>query len=324
MLDTVPIVEGSTAREALANTLDLAQRADRIGYRRYWVPEHHGMPGVAGSATSVIIERIASLTERIRVGSGGVLLPNHSPLVLAEQFGTLEAFHPGRIDLGLGRALGGRRAVVDRVRPASERTAKPFEEQLDELLSHFAPALDGHASAVPAVGNKPEVWLLGSTEYSARLAGKLGLPYAFAGHLNPGTIDTALLEYRRAFHAAHGTATHPQDILSVPVIAADTDVRARWLAGSVKLRLLRRSRKERTLLPTPEEAGAHPFTVEEEQIVRQAMDGYVVGSGDTVLAQLQDLVDKTSCQELMITSPIYDHAERCRSYEICARSGPHA
>ncbi|MCF7547359.1 LLM class flavin-dependent oxidoreductase [Pseudonocardia sp. WMMC193] len=317
ILDTVPIVEGSTAREALANTADLARQADLLGFRRYWVPEHHGMPGVAGAATSVIIEHLASATERIRVGSGGVLLPNHSPLVLAEQFGTLEAFHPGRIDLGIGRALGGRKPVVESVRPETLRTARTYEEQLAELISHFSPGA-APILAVPASGNEPQLWLLGSSDFSARLASKLGLPYAFAGHLNPSGIGSVLAEYRPT---PLGQAEQGRTILTVPVIAADTDEQADWLAGSIKLRLLRRSRKIRGLLPTAEEAAKYRFGPEEERAVEDAMRGYIIGSGDTARAALCSLSAATGCAELMVTTPIHDHRARCRSYELLVSSG---
>jgi luciferase family oxidoreductase group 1 len=319
VLDTSPIVDGSTAGAALSNTLDLAQRADQLGYQRYWVPEHHGMRGVASAATSVIIDRIASSTQRIRVGSGGVLLPNHPPLVLAEQFGTLEVFHPGRIDLGVGRALGGRRQVIDRIRSEAVRTAIPFEAQIRELLSYFDPDQAARPTAIPAVGNRPSVWLLGSTELSANLAGALSLPYAFAGHLNPASLGTALDAYRRSFRASPAGGAAPKVLVSVPVIAADTDELAQWLAASIKLRLLKRARGEHVLLPPPEQANAHHFTEEDREIVRQKVAGYIIGSSQAVLNDLRRLVSQTGCHELMITTPIYGHAERCRSYEICAR-----
>jgi luciferase family oxidoreductase group 1 len=318
VLDTSPIVEGSSAAEALRNTLDLAQRADRLGYQRYWVAEHHGMRGVASSATSVIIGRIASSTQRIRVGSGGVLLPNHPPLMLAEQFGTLEVFHPGRIDLGVGRALGGRRQVIDRIRSEAARTAIPFEEQIRELLSCFDPDQAGRPAAVPAVGNRPSVWLLGSTEFSAHLAGALGLPYAFAGHLNPAGLG-AVQAYRQSFQAPTTGQAEPKVMVSVPVIAADADEQAHWLAASIKLRLLKRSRGEHVLLPPPEKANAHRFTEEDHATIRRMLDGYIIGSQQTVLGRLRELVLETGCQELAITTPVHSHADRCHSYEICGQ-----
>ncbi|GJF01657.1 LLM class flavin-dependent oxidoreductase [Pseudonocardia sp. D17] len=317
VLDTSPIVAGSDARAALHNTLDLAKSADELGFTRYWVPEHHGMRGVACSATAVVIDRIAASTERIRVGSGGVLLPNHSPLVLAEQFGTLEIYHPGRVDLGIGRALGGRKEVVERVRSSSERTAKPFEQQLGELLGYFAAPLE-EVAAVPAIGNTPAVWLLGTSACSARLAGTLGLSYAYGGHLDPSGIERKLEIYRESFRSVR--ASHqPQVIVSVPVIAADTDDRAAWLAASIKRKLLARLDRKPILLPSPTEANSQKFTPgEEARLLNSTFSGYIVGSADTIRRKLQRIVDETGAQELMVTSPIFSHLERRRSYEICA------
>jgi luciferase family oxidoreductase group 1 len=308
VLDTSPIVAGSTAAEALHRTLDLARLADDLGYHRYWVPEHHGMRGVACAATSVVVGRIAAATTRIRVGSGGVLLPNHAPLVVAEQFGTLEIFHPGRIDLGVGRALGGRRPVVDLVRSEQARTAVPFREQLARLLGHFR-----SGPAVPALGHRPQVWLLGSSRASAELAGALGLPYAFAAHLNPAGAIEAVDTYRTAF-----AGDDPQVLLGVPVIAADTDARAEWLAASIGLKVLGRTRGERILLPSAEAANTRPYTADERSLIRERLAGHVIGSPATVKDGLQRLVDDTGADELMITTPVHDHAARRRSYEICA------
>ncbi|MGE0346629.1 MAG: LLM class flavin-dependent oxidoreductase [Gemmatimonadales bacterium] len=317
VLDTSPIVAGADARTALLNTLDLARLADRLGFTRYWVPEHHGMRGVACSATSVVIDRIASATAHIRVGSGGVLLPNHSPIVLAEQFGTLEIFHPGRIDLGIGRALGGKPQVVERVRSASERSRKSFEDQLDELLSYFLPG-DDAPPAVPAAGNGPPIWLLGSTEYSAKLAGAMGLAYAFAGHLNPAGVESAVRTYRQDFRdSARGG--RPRVIVSVPVIAAESDERADWLASSIKVKILARHRRRPILLPAPEEANRRRFSRADEALLDEKFSGHIVGSPATVAEKMQQLVDRTGTNELMITTPIYSHAERRKSYEICAQ-----
>jgi len=231
VLDTSPIVQGSTPRQALRNTVDLAVLADELGFYRYWVPEHHGMRGVASSAPAVLVGRLACATQRIRVGAGGVLLPNHAPIVVAEQFGTFAELHPGRIDLGLGRAPGGPRPVVDAVRPESERTARTFREQLDELRSYLDPPDDAPVRAIPALGgNTPPIWLLGSTATSAALAGELGLPYAFAHHLAPDAAADATRVYRRRFCPSAPAAT-PTTLVSVSVIAAEDDERARWLAA---------------------------------------------------------------------------------------------
>ncbi|MEV4603782.1 MsnO8 family LLM class oxidoreductase [Amycolatopsis sp. NPDC049253] len=248
VLDTSPIVAGSTAAEALHRTVDLAMLADELGYHRCRVPEHHGMRGVAGSAPAVVVGRVAAATRRIRVGAGGVLLPNHTPIVVAEQFGTPAAFHPGRIDLGLGRAPGGPRAAADAVRGEREHSAKPLAEPVKELLGYFAG--DGSVRAVPAVGNTPAVWVLGWSPAGARVAAGLGLPYAFAHHLNARLAREALPAYREI--------TVRPTLRSVAVIAADTDERARWLAGPERLKILSRHRGRRILLPDPETAAAHP------------------------------------------------------------------
>jgi luciferase family oxidoreductase group 1 len=233
VLDTSPIVAGATPRQALLNTVDLAILADSLGFHRYWVPEHHGMRGVASSAPAVLVGHLANVTKRLRVGAGGVLLPNHAPIVVAEQFGTLAALHPGRIDLGLGRAPGGPKAAVDAVRSEAERTAKPFGQQLDELLAFFDPADDARVRAIPALGgNVPEMWLLGSSVGSAELAGARGLSYAFAHHLNPGGAAAATRAYRER--------TSAPLVVSVSVIAAEDDERAEWLAGSTRLKVLSR------------------------------------------------------------------------------------
>jgi luciferase family oxidoreductase group 1 len=319
VLDTSPIVAGGNARKALLNTLDLACLAERLGFSRYWVPEHHGMRGVACSATSVVIDRIASVTARIRVGSGGVLLPNHSPIVLAEQFGTLEIFHPGRIDLGVGRALGGKRQVVELVRSEPERTKEPFEKQFDELLSYFR--LGGAAYAVPASGNQPSIWMLGSTEHSARLAGAMGLGYAFAGHLNPTGVEGAVRIYRQVFkEAAHNSM--PRTIVSIPVIAADSDEHADWLASSIKAKILARHRRSPILLPAPADVNMRCLSEADEILLNEKFSGYIVGSSANVAKQIQQLINATGVNEFMITTPIYSHVDRRKSYEICAQLAP--
>jgi luciferase family oxidoreductase group 1 len=289
VLDTSPIVQGATPKQALENTVDLAVLADSLGYHRYWVPEHHGMRGVASSAPAVLVGHLATVTSRIRVGAGGVLLPNHAPVVVAEQFGTLEALHPGRIDLGIGRAPGGSAAAVAAVRPATER---PFRSQLAELLAYLNEEV--HPPAVPVLGgNAPPVWLLGSSPDSAALAAELGLPYAYAHHL---TGRTMLL-------------SHPTSLVSVSVIAAEDDDRAEWLAGSIRLKVLSRRRGNRILLPSPEEAAAHPVHAEHDVIV---------GGPTTVRTHLQKIIDETGTTELMVTTPVYDHGARRRSYELVA------
>ncbi|MCP2197980.1 LLM class flavin-dependent oxidoreductase [Lentzea flava] len=282
VLDTSPIVQGSTPREALHNTIDLAELAEELGFHRYWVPEHHGMRGVASSAPAVLVGHLATVTSRLRVGAGGVLLPNHPPLVVAEQFGTLAALHPGRIDLGIGRAPGGPPHVVAALR----RSAEPYRDQVAQLLALLDPA---DTVAVPVQGgNVPELWLLGSSPGTAELAASLGVPFAFARHLSPDLSCKA-------------------DLVSVSVIAADDDERAEWLAGPIRTKVRSRREGTRILLPSPEEAAAHPGPD----------DGRVlVGGPETITRKLQAVLDETGTPELMITSPIYHHADRRRSYEL--------
>ncbi|MFI5611923.1 LLM class flavin-dependent oxidoreductase [Amycolatopsis sp. NPDC051903] len=303
VLDTSPIVRGATARQALQRSVDLAVLADELGFHRYWVPEHHSMRGVASAAPAVVAGRLAAATRRIRVGAGGVLLPNHAPLVVAEQFGTLEAFFPGRIDLGLGRALGGPAYVADAVRRAGE----DFPGQVDELLAYFAEG-DGRIRAVPAAGHRPEVWLLGSGTGSARVARERNLPYAFAHHLNADGAEEALGAYGNA-----GAA-----LLSVAVIVADTDERAEWLAGPARLKVLSRLRGQRILLPDPGTAAEYPYTEDDRAEIAARCAHLVVGSPDTAGAKLRDLLDRTGAGELMVTTPVFDHADRRRSYELLA------
>jgi luciferase family oxidoreductase group 1 len=291
VLDTSPIVAGSSARQALHNTVDLAILADELGYHRYWVPEHHGMRGVASCAPAVLAGRLADATNRIRVGAGGVLLPNHAPLLVAEQFGTLAALHPGRINLGIGRALGGPPQVADAI-----QRAKDFPAQLAELMGYFTG--DQPLTAVPAIGNPVEFWLLGSSASSARLAASLDLAYAFAHHLNPQNAAEATLTYREA-------CPEPELIVSVSAIVAETDARAEWLARPIRSKVARRKLGERILLPSPDDVdSAEPIL------------GMLVGAPDTVRKQLQVVADETGADELMITTPIHDHADRRRSYEL--------
>jgi luciferase family oxidoreductase group 1 len=320
VLDTAPLVEGATAQEALRNTLDLACLADNLGYRRYWVAEHHGMKAVASCATAVIVSELANATSRIRVGAGGVLLPSHPPILIAEQYGTLEALHPGRIDLGMGRAPGGPKRAAELVRPEADRSSEGLSKQIEELNQYFSPPQPGGISVVPAIGNAPAMWILGSGSESATLAGSLGLPYAFAAHINSaGTVD-AVCEYRRRFTSTKD-GEPPYVAVSVPVIAAETDARADWLAGSIRLRLLSRSRGERIRLPSPDDAAAYPYTDEDRAQAAGLTASYMIGGPSSIWEQLQVVIDKTGADELIVTSPIFDHAARRQSYEILAGVG---
>ncbi|WP_207311145.1 LLM class flavin-dependent oxidoreductase [Lentzea alba] len=282
VLDASPIVQGSTPRQALIDTTDLAELAEELGFHRYWVPEHHGMRGVASSSPAVLAGHLASVTERLRVGSGGVLLPNHPPLVVAEQFGTLAALHPGRIDLGVGRAPGGAPHVVSALR----RTDRPYREQLEELQALLDPA---DTTAVPVRGgNVPELWLLGSSPGTAGLAAELGVPFAFARHLSPDQNCRA-------------------ELVSVAAICAEDDDRAEWLAGPIRAKVRSRHEGNRILLPSPHDVTAQPD------------DGRVlVGGPETITRKLQAVLDESGTGELMITTPVFHHADRRRSYELIA------
>jgi luciferase family oxidoreductase group 1 len=318
VLDTSPIVQGSTPKQALRNTVDLAVLADALGYHRYWVPEHHGMRGVASSAPAVLVGHLANATRHLRVGAGGVLLPNHAPIVIAEQFGTLAALHPGRIDLGIGRAPGGSKLAVEEVRPERERTAKTFREQLDELRAYLNPPENARVKAIPVLGgNVPPIWLLGSSPTSAALAGELGLSYAFARHLNPDAAVDATRVYREQFRPSEHTAT-PSMLVSVSVIAAKDDERAEWLAGSTRLKVLSRIRGNRIQLPSPEDAAAYPYTDSDRAEIAARSSSVLTGSPETLTKHLQAVLDDTSTDELMLTTPIYHHADRRLSYELVA------
>ncbi|GGT81529.1 LLM class flavin-dependent oxidoreductase [Actinomadura citrea] len=313
VLDLAPVVTGSTSGQALRNTLDLARHVERLGFHRYWLAEHHAMPGIASSATAVLIGQVAAATSRMRVGSGGVMLPNHAPMVVAEQFGTLEALYPGRIDLGLGRAPGTDQATARALRRSPEAlSVDDFPEQVVELRSYFA--ADGKVT--PAAGNEPPVWLLGSSGYSARLAGLLGLPFAFAHHFSAENTVPALTLYRQSFRP--GALDEPYSMIGVSVTASDTDERARELAAPQALSFLRLRQGRPGLLPTPEEAASYPYTPMERQMIDARLADQVVGGPDTVRKQLDELVGRTGVDEVMVTTQVFDHADRLRSYDILA------
>lgn len=315
VLDTSPIVAGTTARQALHNTVDLAQLADQLGYHRYWVPEHHSMRGVASTDPAVLTAQLACATHRIRVGSGGVLLPNHPPLHVAERFGMLEALHPDRIDLGLGRAAGGPPRAADAIRAPQDRTAQSFSEQVRELLGYFDPPADWSVRAVSGQSNQPPVWILGSTATSAELAAALGLPYAFAHHLQPGNATEALRTYRDQFRPSPHLYA-PQTLVSVSVVAADTDERAAWLAGSEQLKTIGRNHGRRILLPPPDDAAAYPYSDEDRAVLAARSGSVLVGSPDTIRSELAALLDVTDTDEIMVRTLVHEHQSRRRSYEL--------
>ncbi|OHV42773.1 alkanal monooxygenase [Pseudofrankia sp. BMG5.36] len=324
VLDLVPVGSGVTAGEAIHNSLDLARHTEQLGFVRYWLAEHHGMPGIASSATALLIGQVAAATSTIRVGSGGVMLPNHSPLVVAEQFGTLGAMFPGRIDLGLGRAPGTDPATARALRRLTGRalTEDEFPDQLAELTTFLAGAEfpTGHrlhgVSAFPRA-EVPPIWLLGSSGYSAQVAGILSLPFSFAHHFSSQNTVPALDLYRSSFRPSPGRE-RPYAMVATAVLVADTDERADWLAGPIRLTMMRLRTGRPAAYPTPEEAAAYPWTELERSAARQATASHVVGSPETVRAGLQRLLDATGADELMVTTNVHGHADRVRSYELLA------
>jgi luciferase family oxidoreductase group 1 len=312
----VPVSTATTPAEALRASVGLAPVIERLGYHRLWVAEHHGMPGIASSAPAVLIAHLAEATSTLRVGSGGVMLPNHAPLVVAEQFGTLAALHPGRIDLGIGRAPGTDQATAYALRRGPDLSADAFPEDLSQLRAF----LDGtypRIRAVPAADEPPAVWLLGSSGYSAQLAGMLGLPFAFAHHFSARFTDPALELYRTTFSPA-GPLSEPYAMVTAAVFAADTDEEARRLAAPQGLSILRLRSGNPGLLPTPEEALAYAYSPREREAVDAFTESHIVGGPDAVRKGLLELLDRTRPQELMVSTNIGDPAARRRSYEIVA------
>ena len=321
VLDLAPVSQGSTSAQALQNTLDLARHAERLGYHRYWLAEHHNMPGIASSAPAVLIGHVAAATERIRVGSGGVMLPNHPPLVVAEQFGTLEAFHPGRIDLGIGRAPGTDGVTAQALRrSAGPLSADDFPQQLAELLHYFEqPTPDQKVVAVNAPGNKPPLWLLGSSGYSAQVAGLMGIPFAFAHHFSADNTLPALALYREAFQPS-AVLDKPYAMVAAAVVAADDDEYARYIAGPSGLSFLRLRSGKPGLLPSPEEAAAYPYTDLERLFIEDRARSTIIGGPDTVAREVAELLEKTAADELMVTTMVHDHKDRLRSYELLTKA----
>ncbi|WP_340683375.1 LLM class flavin-dependent oxidoreductase [Amycolatopsis coloradensis] len=315
VLDLSPVVAGGGVADALRNTLDLARRTEALGYHRYWLAEHHNMPGIASSATAVMIGQVAAATERIRVGSGGVMLPNHAPLVVAEQFGTLEAFHPGRIDLGIGRAPGTDQRTALALRGPGGLTAENFPQQFAELLAYFEHSDQRAVNAVTAEGNKPPVWLLGSSGFSARMAGELGLPFSFAHHFSAENTLPAVALYRDSFKPSD-VLDEPYVMLGVSVVAAETDERAQYLAAPSGLTFLSLRKGRPIPLPTPEEAAAYPYTDIERVFIEDRAASSIIGSPETVHKGLETLLADTGANELMITTMVHDQADRVRSYEL--------
>ena len=325
VLDLSPVPSGSDPARALRNTLELARLADDLGYERYWLAEHHNLPSVASPAPEVMIGHVANVTGRIRVGAGGIMLPNHAPLKVAETFRVLEALHPGRIDLGIGRAPGTDPVTAAALRgPRGAAGAEDFPEQFGELLAFSGGGFpEDHpfrsVSAAPEGVELPPIWLLGSSGYSAKAAGEMGLGYAFASHFSPVDPAPLLRAYRENFRPSDRFA-EPHAILAASVICADTDERAEELASSMGLAWVRMRTGKPGPLPSPEEALAYPYTPGERRLFESYRSMQVVGSVPVVQARLGELAGRTAADEIMVTTMIHDHGERLRSYEKLAKT----
>ncbi|MDP2449856.1 MAG: LLM class flavin-dependent oxidoreductase [Polaromonas sp.] len=318
VLDLSPIVEGGDAAQSLRNTLDLAQHAERWGFQRYWLAEHHGMAGIASAATAVVMAHVAGGTSRIRVGAGGIMLPNHSPLVIAEQFGTLESLFPGRIDLGLGRAPGSDQATARALRRDLNADPNEFPQDVVELMHYFAPVSEGQrVRAVPGAGLKVPIWILGSSLFGAQLAAQLGLPFAFASHFAPAQMMQAIEVYRSRFRPSEQLA-RPYVMLGFNVFAADSDEQAQLLSSSMQQAFVNLRSGRPSRLQPPVAGYEERLTPPERAILEQTLSCSAIGAPTTVRHALEAFVARTGADELMITSQIFDHKARLRSYEITA------
>jgi luciferase family oxidoreductase group 1 len=318
VLDLAPVVEGSTPGQALRNSRDLAQLAESLGYARFWLAEHHNMPGIASAATSVAIGYVAEGTKTIRVGAGGVMLPNHAPLAIAEQFGTLAALYPGRIDLGLGRAPGTDQTTAHALRRTLGGSNDSFPQDVMELAAYFEPAQPGQpVRAVPGEGARVPLWVLGSSLYGSQLAAALGLPYAFASHFAPAALMPALAIYRERFRPS-AQLDKPHVMVAMNVVAADTDAEARHLATSLEQAFLALRRGRPGLMPPPVETVE--MTAAERAMLDEVFSCSVAGAEAAVRAKMAALVAETQADELIVSCQIYDHAARRRSFEIAARA----
>lgn len=318
VLDLSPVKSDGNIAESFRNTLDLARHAERWGYTRFWLAEHHNMPGIASAATSVLIGYVAGGTSTLRVGSGGIMLPNHSPLVIAEQFGTLETLYPGRIDLGVGRAPGTDGLTARALRRGSNGTEEDFPKQVAELLAYLAPVDPGQKlQAVPGAGTNVPIWLLGSSTYSAQLAAMLGLPFGFASHFAPELLLQAIEIYRAHFKPSRFSGK-PYVMAGVPIVAAETDAEANHLATSPALRFLKLVRGEPIFTSPPVVTMNGLWSDAEKQIVESKLKAAIVGGPETIQRKLMTFLRDTQADELMITSDVYDHSARLQSFEIAA------
>jgi luciferase family oxidoreductase group 1 len=317
VLDLSPIAEGSDAGQALRNSLDLARHVETLGFHRFWMAEHHNLPGIASAATAVALAHVAAGTDHIRIGAGGIMLPNHAPLVIAEQFGTLAALHPGRVELGLGRAPGSDQ-ITARAMRRSLTNSDEFPQDVVELMAYFQPVQPGqHVQAVPGAGLNVPIWILGSSTFGAQLAAILGLPFAFASHFAPGMMMEAMKIYRERFRPSAQLAT-PNVMLGVNIVAADTDAEARFLFTSLQQSFLNIRTGQPGRLPPPVEDFDQRIDRFGRAMLDDALSCAIVGAADTVRHGMDDFIKRTGADELMVTANIFDHAKRKRSFEIVA------
>jgi luciferase family oxidoreductase group 1 len=320
VLDLSPIVQGSDAAQSLRNSLDLARHAERFGYRRYWLAEHHNSSGIASAATAVVIGHVAAGTSTIRVGAGGIMLPNHAPLMVAEQFGTLASLFPGRIDLGVGRAPGTDQITARALRRNLTADVDAFPQDVVELMSYFRPVQPGQAvRAIPGAGLEVPVWILGSSLYGAQLAAALGLPYAFASHFAPADMDAAVALYRARFQPSDQLA-QPYVMLGLNVCAADTDAEAKRLFSSHQQSVINRRTGRRGPLPPPIDDLESRLDPTLRVILQQSLSCAIVGAPETIKQGLAAFIARTGADEIMVAAQIFDHAARVRSYEIAAEA----
>jgi len=318
ILDLSPVPEGSDAGQALRNSIDLARHAEDLGYQRFWMAEHHNMPGIASAATAVALAHVAAATRHIRIGAGGIMLPNHAPLMVAEQFGTLAALHPGRVDLGLGRAPGSDQLTARALRRTLSSDPNDFPRDVVELMGYFEPAQPGQrVQAVPGAGLAVEIWILGSSTFGAQLAAMLGLPYAFASHFAPGDMAPAMAAYRQNFRPSARLAK-PCVMLGVNVFAAETDAAAQLLFSSQQQAFVNLRTGRPGKLPPPVENFVAGLPLQAKAMLDDALACSIVGGPDTVQRGLQDFVARTGADALMVTAQIFNHAARRRSFEILA------
>jgi luciferase family oxidoreductase group 1 len=314
ILDLSPVVQGGTAAQALRNTIDLARHAETWGYERYWLAEHHNIPSVASAATAVVIGAVAGHTSRIRVGAGGIMLPNHAPLVVAEQFGTLESLYPGRIDLALGRAPGSDQLTARALR-RNPSDADTFPQDVFELMTYFKAPPGQRVQAIPGAGLNVPIWILGSSLFGAQMAAELGLPYAFASHFAPALMMDAIGRYRQRFRRSE-FLEQPRVMLGINVVAAETDEEAQWLFSSHQQAFVNLRRGSPGPLPPPDRHFVDELAPHERFEIDQTLSISAVGSIGRVQAGVEELISRTHADELIVVSQIYDHSARLRSYEL--------